>query len=69
MGRVDKGVSCSVRECNTQASFSISASSVKQYLSLSEADARRAYLCKDHYKDYKRLSRRSRDLERARYGP
>jgi hypothetical protein len=69
MGRVAKGVSCSVRECNGQAAVSVAAASVKPYLSLSDTSARRAYLCKAHYKDYKRLSRRDRDLERARYGP
>jgi hypothetical protein len=32
------------------------------------AEGRRAYLCKDHYKAWKKSTRESRTLERARWG-
>ncbi|MEM4296925.1 MAG: hypothetical protein QW815_00985 [Nitrososphaerota archaeon] len=55
--------------CGGQASISISTGAVKKYLTLLDEAKRRSYLCRVHYREYKRLSRKDRDFERARYGP
>jgi len=31
-------------------------------------EGRRVYLCRDHYKQWKKATKGSRDLERARFG-
>ena len=67
MGKVAKGVGCSVAGCSSKAEVSISADKVGRYLNVGR-EAKRAYLCKAHYKEYKRLSKKERELERARYG-
>ncbi len=65
MGRVDKGVKCSVTGCGNQAVRSLSAERVTE-VGLKVEGSRRAYLCKDHYKELKKKSRKDRRLERWR---
>jgi len=69
MGKVRKGVQCSVKECNKQAVRSIS------YVDFSNAKlpfevesvGNRVYLCKEHYKEYKKATKRERKLEKWRW--
>jgi len=65
MGRVSKGVKCSVEGCSKEAVKSLSAEKVRAY-GLKINEGRRAYLCKDHYKEYKRASRKDKIVERWR---
>ncbi|GBC68809.1 hypothetical protein HRbin01_00494 [archaeon HR01] len=67
MGKVSKGVGCSVKGCEAKASASVSSGIASKYLTLSEGLGRRAYLCRDHYKELKKASKKDRSMERARY--
>lgn len=66
MGRVDKGVKCSVVGCDKQAIRSLSSETVS-VSELELVEGRRAYLCKSHYKEFKRKTKREKMLERWRY--
>jgi len=62
MGRVSKGERCSVKGCDEPAVRSLPADKVTR-AGLNVGDVRRAYLCKLHYKEYKRRTRKDRKLE------
>ncbi|MGQ9461091.1 MAG: hypothetical protein ACUVRA_07665 [Candidatus Bathyarchaeaceae archaeon] len=66
MGRVAKGVKCSVVGCDKEAIRSLSAGKVSA-AGLKVGEARRAYLCKDHYKEFKKETRKDKMLEKWRY--
>jgi thymidine kinase len=66
VGRIDKGEKCSV--CGKEAARSLSADKVKASgFSVGSAD-KRAYLCKDHYKEYKKKTKKDKTLDKWRYG-
>lgn len=65
MSKASKSVKCSVEGCNKEAVRSISANKVKAY-GLKVSEGRRAYLCKDHYKEYKKASKKDKIIERWR---
>lgn len=67
MGRIDKGAKCSVIGCGKEAVRSISAEKVKT-AGLKVGSERRAYLCKEHYKEYKKRTKKEKQIERWRYG-
>jgi hypothetical protein len=67
MGRVDKGVKCGVSGCGKEAVRSISAQKVRAAGLRVGSDERRAYLCKDHYKTYKKKTKKDKQLEKWRY--
>ena len=64
MGRIDKGAKCSV--CGKEAVRSISADKVKS-AGLRAGSEKRAYLCREHYKEYKKKTKKDKQLERWRY--
>lgn len=66
MGRIDKGVKCNVSGCGGEAVRSLSAEKVKA-AGLRVSSERRAYLCKEHYKDYKKRTKKDKQLEKWRY--
>ncbi len=66
MGRVDKGVKCSVSGCKNEAARSISAEKVKS-AGLRVTNDKRAYLCKEHYKEYKKKTKKDKQIEKMRY--
>jgi len=67
LGKIGKGVICSIKNCNSKAERSIS----RDRLSGSSLDAdgsdRRIYLCVSHYKVWKKLTKKERDLDRIRF--
>lgn len=67
MGKIDKGEKCSVSGCEKDAIRSIASSKVTAANLKVEAE-RRAYLCKDHYKEFKKATKKDRTMERWRYG-
>lgn len=67
MGRVDKGVKCSVSGCGREAVRSLSTAKVKSAGLNVGATERRAYLCKEHYKDYKKRTKKDKLLEKWRH--
>ena len=68
MGTITKDRKCSVQGCENQALRSISVMSVSKYLELKGGKERRAYLCKEHYKEYKKKSKKDKRTEQLRHG-
>lgn len=66
MGRVAKGVKCSVVGCDKEAVRSLSTEKVSS-AGLRVSEARRAYLCKEHYKEFKKETKKEKMLEKWRY--
>lgn len=67
MGRVDKGVACNVGGCSNKAERSLSRQQMAgSGLSVS-GDGRRVYLCHEHYKSWKKATKKDKNLERARW--
>jgi hypothetical protein len=67
LGRIDKGEKCSVVGCSREAERSIPMDKAKS-AGLNVAGDKRAYLCKEHYKEYKKKSKKDKTLEKWRYG-
>ncbi|MEO9294785.1 MAG: hypothetical protein ABI347_04210 [Nitrososphaera sp.] len=68
MGRVDKGVSCSVSGCENTAERSMSGSKAAMAPDMGLNSAKRVYLCHAHYKEWKKATKEDRENERARWG-
>lgn len=66
MGKVAKGVACSVNGCEEMAVKSISIEKVGAVLKI-KVGRGRAYLCEKHYKEYKKRTKEERRIERWRY--
>ena len=66
MGKIEKGVKCSIIPCGKDAVRSMSAKEVESAGLKIEAD-KRAYLCEDHYKEFKKKSKGSRQVEKWRW--
>lgn len=67
MGRIDKGVKCSVSGCGREATRSLSTEKVRSAGLNVGSSERRAYLCKEHYKDYKKRTKKDKQLEKWRF--
>ena len=66
MGKVSKGTLCSDEGCGREAVRSLSAAKVEA-AGLKIKGTRRAYLCREHYKEYKKATKKEKTLERWRY--
>ena len=66
VGKIDKGVKCSVSNCDKDAVRSIATGKVTAAGLKIDAE-RRAYLCKEHYKEFKKATKKDRTLEKWRY--
>lgn len=68
MGRVSKGVNCSVVGCGKQAVRSLSNEKVSRAgLNVGGKGRGRVYLCKDHYKEFKKETKKEKMLEKWRH--
>jgi thymidine kinase len=67
LGRIDKGVKCSVSGCGREAVRSLSTEKVRSAGLNVGSSERRAYLCKEHYKEYKKKTKKDKQLEKWRY--
>jgi len=69
MGRVEKGESCGVSGCSEPAQRSISGSKASMASDLEvNTSNKRVYLCRHHYKEWKKATKEDRENERARWG-
>ena len=66
MGRIEKGAKCSVSGCSQDAVRSLSAEKVRA-TGVKIGSERRAYLCKEHYKEYKKKTKKDKQLEKWRF--
>jgi len=69
LGKVDKGVNCSVEGCQNKAVRSIAFKKASEAGLKLSRESRRVYLCKDHYKEFKKARRNMDRIERMRWGP
>ncbi len=67
LGRVDKGVGCDVSGCSNKAERSLSRGDIGSSGLSVGGTGRRVYLCHEHYKVWKKATKKSRSLERARW--
>jgi hypothetical protein len=68
MGRVDKGVNCSIHGCDQTAQRSMSGSKASMAANMDlDSTSKRIYLCKAHYREWKKASKSERENERARW--
>ncbi len=68
MGRIEKGVKCSVSGCSREAARSITADKVKAAGLSVSSEEKRAFICKEHYKEFKKKSKKDKTLDRMRWG-
>ena len=68
MGRIEKGVKCSVSGCSREAARSISTDKVKAAGLGVSSKEKRAFICKEHYKEYKKKTKKDKTIDKWRYG-
>ena len=66
VGRISKGTKCSVAGCDDDAIRSVSLPKAKS--AGLDVEGKRAYLCKDHYKEFKKGSKKDKQIEKWRHG-
>ena len=66
MGRVGKGQKCSVSNCDKEAIRSLPREKVSS-AGLKVDGEKRSYLCREHYKEYKKASKKDKLLEQWRH--
>jgi hypothetical protein len=66
LGKIGKGTKCSVANCSEMAVRSISGPKAKA--AGLDIEGKRAYLCKEHYKQYKKGNKKEKRIERWRHG-
>lgn len=67
MGRIEKGIKCSVSSCKNDAVRSVSIDKVKAAGLSVDSGERRAYLCKEHYKEFKKKNKKDKQLDKWRH--
>ncbi|MBE44016.1 MAG: hypothetical protein EX285_02385 [Thaumarchaeota archaeon] len=69
MGRISKGVNCNVNGCNNSAVRSLNTNRVKDAGLDINTGSKQSYLCKDHYKEWKKeIKQNEKDDVSLRYG-
>ena len=66
MGKIEKGIKCSIVTCEKTAIRSLPASKI-DLLGVKVKCEKRAYLCEAHYKDFKKKSKDNRQIEKWRW--
>ena len=66
MGKINKGVKCSVKNCNMDAIRSVNTDKANN--ARLDVEGKRAYLCKIHYKIYKKGNKKANQIEKWRHG-
>jgi len=66
LGKIDKGQKCTVRNCGAAAVRSVSVAKAKA-ASL-DVDGKSAYVCEEHYKQYKKGNKKADQIEKWRFG-
>lgn len=69
MGKVDKGVDCSVEGCRNKAIRSLPFKKVSEAGLKLREESRRAFLCEAHYREFKKARKSIDRIERMRWKP
>jgi tetrahydromethanopterin S-methyltransferase subunit H len=67
MGRIDKGVKCDVSGCAGVAERSISTDKAKHAGLNVGSGEKRVYLCREHYKEFKKKTKKDKTIDKWRY--
>ena len=67
MGRIDKGIKCSVSGCSREANRSISTQKAKSAGLNVGSKEKRVYLCREHYKEFKKKTKKDKTIDKWRY--
>jgi len=67
MGIIAKGAKCNVSDCNNDGFRSLNTKKVEEAGLRVSVSGKKAALCKEHYKEWKKETKEDRSLERARY--
>ena len=67
MGLIAKGAKCSVTGCSADGVRSLTASKVEGTGVSIPHGLKKAILCKEHYKEWKKATKDDRDTEKARF--
>lgn len=67
MGRIDKGVKCDVSGCSNEAIRSISTDKAKHAGLNVGSGEKRVYLCREHYKEFKKKTKKDKTIDKWRY--
>lgn len=67
MGRIDKGVKCSVSGCSREAVRSLSAQKAKSAGLNFSSSEKRVYLCREHYKEFKKKTKKEKTIDKWRF--
>ena len=68
MGRINKGVKCSISDCSREAARSISTEKARSAGLNVDSGEKRAYLCREHYKEFKKKTKKDKTMDKWRYG-
>ena len=66
MGKIEKGIVCSIVRCEKNAVRSISSKKVES-AGLKVDNVKKTYLCEEHYKEFKKKRKGARQVERWRW--
>jgi hypothetical protein len=66
LGRIGKGQKCTVRNCGKDAIRSVNVSKAKA--AGLDVEGRNAYVCEDHYKQFKKGNKKADQIEKWRHG-
>lgn len=67
MGKISRGIECSVDGCSGRAIKSMSIEKAKN-TGLKINEERRAYLCREHHREFKKKSKKDRVIDKWRIG-
>ncbi len=67
VGRIDKGVKCSVSGCGKEAARSLSTQKAKSAGLNVGSGEKRVYLCREHYKEFKKKTKKDKTIDKWRY--
>ena len=67
MGLVSKGAKCNIAGCTNDGARSLNSKKVEDAGLDVAVSAKKTVLCREHYKEWKKITKDDRALERARY--
>lgn len=67
MGRIAKGEKCNITGCGKEAVKSLATEKVAK-TGLKVGTQKRTYLCKEHYKEYKKATKNDKQVQKWRWG-
>lgn len=68
MGRIGKGEKCGVSGCGKDAIRSLSTEKAKSAGLNIGSVGKRVYLCREHYKEFKKKTKKDKTIDKWRYG-